>query len=561
MKRILLITFVITLLFNNTFGQPNWTKKAAKSVFTIKTFLSDGTMLGSSDGFFVGNSGEAIGCFSTFVGADKAIIIDSQGKELNVESILGADETYDVVKFRVGSKRTVALPIAEKKIADGNTVWMLPYSGKKSPVAVKGYISKTETFQEKYPYYTINITLSGDKQSVSCPLLNDNGEVVGVMQQTSKSNGPVYYAVSAEFAKNLKTTGLSINDAALKRIGIKKELPEELNQAILTMYVAGSVLDSARYVELINDFILKFPTASDGYVYRAQVNANANKFSDADCDMEQALRVSEKKDNIHYNYANLIYSKELYKKDIPYEIWNLDKAAAEADAAFSINPVPAYHQLKAEIRFVQKRYDDAYEIYENLINNGTKTAEIFFAAARCKGMLNDTTTMIALMDSAVNTFSKPYLKAAAPYLLARAQALTQVGKLREAVSDYNNYEQLMGSQLNDHFYYIRSLIEMDGHMYQLALNDINKAIEMTPGNVSYHAAKASIEVNAGLLDNAMETAKQCIKLDATNSEGYLFLGLAQCLNGNKTEGMKNLLKAKDLGDVQAQEFIERFVSL
>lgn len=559
MKRILFTAIAITLLFNNTFGQQNWIKKATKSVFTLKTFASDGTMIGSVNGFFIGSDGEAVSCYSPFVGAVKAIIIDSQGKEMNVESILGANETYDVIKFRVEGKRTAALPIAEEVVTEGHDVWMLPYCSKpKTPTTIKGNINKTEIFQKKYTYYTINIALPKDGHFMSSPLLNEKGEVVGIMQQSSKANESIYYAVSAEFAKGLKTTGLSINETALKRIDIKKELPDELEQAILTMYVAGSTLDSAKYVDLINDFIVKFPNAADGYIYRAQINANANKFSDAERDMEQALKVSDKKDDIHYNYANLIYSKELYKKDIPYEKWNLDKAVTETDAAFAINPIPVYRQLKAEIRFTQKHYDEAYGIYENLINSGTKTAEIYFAAARCKEMLNDTTTMIALLDSAVNTFSKPYLKNAAPYLLARAQALTQSGKYRAAISDYNDYEQLMGNQLNADFYYIRSLIEMDGHMYQLALNDINKAIEKAPKTVLYYTTKASIEVNVGLLDDAIKTAGQCIELDDANNEGYLFLGLAQCLSGNRTEGIKNLQRAKELGDEQAQEFIEKY---
>ncbi|MDE5948461.1 MAG: tetratricopeptide repeat protein [Prevotella sp.] len=559
MKRILFTAIAITLFFNNTFGQQNWTKKATKSVFTLKTFASDGTMLGSVNGFFIGSNGEAVSCYSPFVGAVKAVIIDSQGKEMNVESILGANETYDVIKFRVEGKRTAALPIAEETVAEGSDVWMLPYcSNPKTSMAIKGNISKTEIFQKKYTYYTININLPKDGNSISSPVLNDKGEVVGIIQQSSKANESIYYAVSAEFAKGLKTTGLSINETALKRIDIKKELPDELEQAILTMYVAGSTLDSAKYVDLINDFIVKFPNAADGYIYRAQMNANANKFSDAERDMEQALKVSDKKDDIHYNYANLIYSKELYKKDIPYENWNLDKAVTETDAAFAINPIPVYRQLKAEIRFTQKHYDEAYGIYENLINSGTNTAEIYFAAARCKEMLNDTTTMIALLDSAVNTFSKPYLKNAAPYLLARAQALTQSGKFRAAISDYNDYEQLMGNQLNANFYYIRSLIEIDGHIYQLALNDINKAIEKDPQNVLYYTTKASIEINVGLFDDAIKTAGQCIELDDKNNEGYLFLGLAQCLSGNRTEGIKNLQKAKELGDEQAQEFIEKY---
>ena len=42
------------------------------------------------------------------------------------------------------------------------------------------------------------------------------------------------------------------------------------------------------------------------------------------------------------------------------------------------------------------------------------------------------------------------------------------------------------------------------------------------------------------------------------SDGYLFLGLAQCMKGDKEQGIANLRKAKDLGDPQADSLIEKY---
>ena len=36
------------------------------------------------------------------------------------------------------------------------------------------------------------------------------------------------------------------------------------------------------------------------------------------------------------------------------------------------------------------------------------------------------------------------------------------------------------------------------------------------------------------------------------------MGLAQCLKGEKAEGVKNLQKAKELGDAQADDLIEKY---
>jgi tetratricopeptide (TPR) repeat protein len=81
---------------------------------------------------------------------------------------------------------------------------------------------------------------------------------------------------------------------------------------------------------------------------------------------------------------------------------------------------------------------------------------------------------------------------------------------------------------------------------------------MNPQETLYYAEKASLEIRVGLLDNAEATAKECISIDPNISDGYLFLGLAQCLKGNKESGLDNLKKAKELGDPQADGLIEKY---
>lgn len=555
MKRILLITCAL-IMTCASFGQPDWAKKAAKSIFTLKTFSDDGTMMSSTNGFYVGTSGEAVSNLTPFREASKAIAIDAQGKEYAIECILGANETYDVVKFRVGNKRTVPLSIATETSAAESTTWLLPYSTKKNPDCVEGKINKAETFNSNYTYYTIS--LEAPDNTVSCPFFNDKGEVIGMLQQPAKAHDPVSYAVSAKFAADLKITGLSINDQTLKSIKIKKDLPDDQDQAVLTLYVAGATMDSTAYASLIEDFITKFPNSADGYVYRAQSACNGGIFADAERDMEQAIKVSDKKDDVHYSYARMIFQKEIYQSGIPYANWNLAKAISEAEEAYKVNPVPAYKQLKAQILFSQKDYAEAFNTYEEILNGGTRNADIYFEAARCKEMQKDTTLMLTMLDSAVNTFSKPYLKEAAPYILARAQAYYTTGKYRQAVNDFNEYETLMSTSVNDNFYYIREQAEVEGHMYQQALNDITKAIAMNPKNPLYYAEKASLEIRVSLFDEAIATSRQCIETAPEVSDGYLFLGLAQCLKGEKAEGIKNLEKAKELGDSQAQPLIEKY---
>ena len=550
-KKILLILLGVMPLV--AMAQPSWVKKATKSVFTLKTFAEDGSLIGSSNGFFTSDKGDAISNYTPFKGASRAVVIDASGKELPVVSIVGVNDMYDVVKFRVNGK-TQPLAISSATTPVSSQVWLLPYHEVKNVPA--GTIRKAETFQGEYEYYTVALTMPAN--TVSTPLINQAGEVVGLMQQPATDKDTLSYAVSARFADSLRISGFGMNEATLLQTKIKKELPDDQKEAVLALYMASSRQDSASYVNMVEDFIRKFPKASDGYLYRAQIEASSNNFAAAEKDMETAISNSTQKDDTHYNYARMIYNKIIFQADVPYDNWTLDKALEEIRLANTLNPQPTYRQMEANILFGQKKYSEAYDIYSQLSNTNLKGAEVYFSAARCKEMLKDSTAMLALLDSAMNCFTKPYLKEAAPYLWARAQARLQAKKYRDAISDMNDYEELMVATINDNFYYLRHQAEVDGRLYQQALNDITRAIVMNPKETFYYAEKASLEIRVGLYDNAIATAKESITIDANDSDGYLFLGVAQCLKGNKKEGIPNLQKAKDMGNLQAEALIEKY---
>lgn len=539
------------------FAQPGWVKSASKSVFTLKTFGTDGSMIASTTGFYTGPHGEAISNLTPFKDASRAIIIDAQGKEYQVSAILAANEIYDVVKFRVANNKTQPLTLSTTIAPVGSQVWLLPYREVKN--LNSGEVRKAETIiddQNEFGYYTVAMPMT--ENLVSCPLFNEAGEVIGMMQQPASSKDTLSYAISASYVDSLKMTGITFNNTTYRQTFIRKELPADLKEANLALYLSASQLDSASYVAVIDDFIRQFPNVPDGYTARALQAADAGRFAEASHDMEQAIKCASPKDDAHFTYARIIYNKEIYQADQPYSDWNLDKALSEIQAANAINPLPTYRQLEANILFAQKKYDDAYNIFDELTRSDLRNAEIFYGAARCKEMLRDTTAILALMDSTLATFSKPYLKEAAPYLWARAEARRNAGKYRDAVADMNEYETLMTANVNDNFYYVRHQTEIQGRLFQQALNDIDKAIQMNPQETLYYAEKASLEIRVGMYDAAIATAQECIGLDADLSDGYLFLGLAQCLKGQKEEGIKNLQKAQTLGNPQAAPLIEKY---
>lgn len=552
MKKTILICGLLMAAIS-VIAQPSWVKNASKSVFTLKTFSPDGQLIASSNGFYTGTDGAAVSSFMPFKGASRAVIIDAQGKEWEVSSIIGVNEMYDVAKFRVNNHKSPSPAISQGNAPEGSSAWVLPYRAKN---AESGTVRKSETFMGNYAYYTVSIPAS--ENNAGCPVFNESGEIIGMIQATASARDTLSYAVSARFADSLSIKGVMFNDPVLKQTQIRKELPADIKEANVALYLSASQMDSAAYASLIQDFIRQFPNEADGYVHRASQEAAGGDFSAAERDMETAIKLSESKDEVHFSYARMIYNKEIYQSAQPYANWSLDKALQEIQTANQSNPQPTYRQLEANILFAQQKYDDAYRCFMELTNSNLRSAEIYYAAARCKEMQKDTVAMLALMDSTIATFSKPYLKEAAPYIWARAEARRNAGKYRDAVSDMNEYETLMSATVNDNFYYVRHQTEIQGRLYQQALNDINRAIQMNPQELLYYAEKSSLEIRVGMYDNAVQTADECIRLDSSNSDGYLFKGLAQCLKGNKAEGIKNLQKAKELGDTQADALIEKY---
>lgn len=535
------------------YAQPKWYKKAAKAVFTLKTFDSKGQMIASGNGFFLDESGRALAAYTPFKGADKAIVIDANGKQWDVSLILGANEMYDVVKFRVDTKKTVSLTKADNDAATDDKVWLLGYPVGATKTCIEGTVSKSETVADSCKYYTI--AMENKEGFDCCPIADNEGCLIGILQ-SGGADGKVY-ALSAKYAESLIIKGLSINDPTLKSIGIKKDLPDDSQQAILTLFIASSSEDTVAYMGIVDDFINKFPTLPDGYVSRAHISLRKGNYADVDADMAKAIEVAEKKEDVHYNYAKMIFT-HLLTSQTPNEAWTYDKAMAEADAAYAANPLLVYRQLKGQMLYSQQKFPEAYDVYKGIISDGQANADIWFEASQCKFAANDTAAQLALLDSCIATFSKPYLKTAAPYILGRANALITAKSYRAAVSDLNAYEQLMQTEVNSNFYYRRYQTELEGRMFQQALNDITKCRDLEPTNTFYMAERASLLVRVSMLDEAIEQANEIIKTDATNSDGYLFLGVAQCVKGNKTEGVSNLQKAKEMGDTQAQSLIDKY---
>ena len=275
--------------------------------------------------------------------------------------------------------------------------------------------------------------------------------------------------------------------------------------------------------------------------------------------MQTALERVDKKDEAHAEYAKVILQKQRYHADKPFAPWSLDKALDEAQKAEAINPLDIYRHQQAQIIYAQGRYQEALNSFLALTKSSIRGGELFYEAAQCKTMLKaPDTEVMALLDSAVAACPKPLSAIAAPYVLARGMALDTQGQYRLALKDYNLYDSLMqGRPLSADFYYLRYKCETRSRQYLQALNDIARAIITSPAEPTYYAEMASLSLRIRRNDDAEKAARRCTELAPDYADGHLLLGMALLELGRKDEARTALLKAKELGDKRADEYLAK----
>ena len=542
---------------------PKWAEKAKKAVFSIVTYDKDNKIKATGNGFYIDAKGTALSDFTLFEGANHATIITTDGKQQPVEAIAGANSMYDVVKFRTPmAKKQEVLTIASQPAKVGETVYLLPYSTQKATTCQTGKVTAVDSIGNNSFYYTLE--MSTNEKTVSCPIMNANGEVLGLIQKSVSDDKKESYAIGAGYGEALSVSALSANDPALQSIAIKKALPETEEQALVYLFVSSSTMDRESYLTLLNDFLQEYPNSYDGYIRRATLymsGENTEQYPLAVEDLEKAVEVADNKAEARFNVAKTLHSYliSLNGKE-PYEAWSYDKALEIVRQAIQDDPQPLYIQLEGDILFANQKYEEAYVSYEKVNQSNMASPATFYSAAKTKQLIEGTdyNEVIALMDSAIVRFTKPYTSEAAPYFFERAEMKAQAGKYREAVMDYNTFYDALQGAVTATFYFQREQSELQCRMYQQAINDINKAVEMEPENPMFWVEKGSVHIRFNQLDEAITALNKAISLNDKEGAAYRLLGFCQTKQKKNQEACANFAKAKELGDTVVDQLIEKY---
>jgi tetratricopeptide (TPR) repeat protein len=325
MKQIIL-TLACALALEGAQAQvaPKWADKAKKAVFSVITYDADHKIMNTGNGFYIDANATALSDYSLFRGAAEATVVTADGRQLQIGEIAGANSLYDVVKFRVeGDKKPVALTLAATPAAVGESVYLLPYSTSKEASCTAGKVVGVDTISGGQFYYTLEMKVT-DK-TVSCPLMNERGEVLGMIQK-STSDENHSFALGAGYGAALSISALSAGDTNLSAIGIPKSLPEDETQALVYLYMASSQMSTADYERTLDRFIAKFPQNAEGYLRRGQYrlsqsvadSTNTALRSQAEADLSRVLALHKDVAEANYDVARAYSNIGDYNRALTY---------------------------------------------------------------------------------------------------------------------------------------------------------------------------------------------------------------------------------------------------
>ncbi len=555
-NRILTCLLLTSLAFTMQAQNPKWFKKARKAQVTIITYDAQGEMQ-QGQGVYTDEQGTVVGEYDIMKGAVRGTIVDSEGKEYQITLMSGANSLYNTTRMLTNAQKVSAPVLASQPQEVGQAVYIMPIcSTDKKAVCITDTIADIQEFDEaKFPYYTLKTSI--DTRYAGCPAFNQEGELLGLVQLSAAGADKPAYILGIQYPNSFTISALDANNADLNAIAIPRVLPEEESQAMTYLYLMNK-RNATLYEQQIRQFIEHYPANTTGYILLAEHKAGQNDFKGAEATYNDAMaKQTQNEDELHHSFAKLLYQSGLQKEPL-CEGWNMEHALKEAQAAYSCNPLPLYSALQGMCLYALKQYEEACKTFLDINKTNMRSAEYFLYAAQCKEMLSaPAEEILALNDSAVNCFTKPYPADAANYVYLRGRTLSQMGKFREAVSDYNEFEHLNSGNVSARFCYEREQMEMQCRLFQNALNDIERAVKLEPGEPLYRAEEAVVNYRVGQLNEAVSAAREAIRLDPSFADAHRILGICLQDLGKKVEAKQSLQRAIDLGDETAKNVLEK----
>ncbi len=201
MKRTIILLLVL-ISGLNSFAQTDLTTlidKCSPSIFKITTYDASGNEYAVGTGFFISATGIALSNYHVFQGASKAKIKTSDNKTYLVENVIGWSKESDLLKFTVKNELSETFPFLKMNAVSpkqGEKIFIIgnPLGLEKS--VADGIVSSVRADEKMGE--TIQITAPISHGNSGSPLMNMNGDALGIVTYYLESGQNLNFAVSVK---------------------------------------------------------------------------------------------------------------------------------------------------------------------------------------------------------------------------------------------------------------------------------------------------------------------------------------------------------------------------
>lgn len=354
--------------------------KSKPSVITILTFDANRAPLGQGSGFIVSKN-RVVTNYHVVAGSSSASIVFSDGSMTTVSAVVSGSVPKDLVvlEAETGNRTTLALG-NELQLKEGESIYVIGAPKGLTTSLSNGLVS---AFRQDQGQFLIQITAPIAPGSSGGPMLNNQGQVVGVATSRLKEGG-FGFAIGASDIQQLLKAPLSV------KIGLADLIPEETSKASPTVDLSSvqALFDDKKFqeahdsfadlsdsekvsfdgevllckieqerknysssIEACNAAIRLRPDASAPYALNAWSSLGSGDLTGAEAAASRATQLSD--DVYAKNLLGLIYYSEekydLASKQLPSDSSNTFVLSLLTGAAFHNRDWDAYRRYLAKV--------------------------------------------------------------------------------------------------------------------------------------------------------------------------------------------------------------------